>query len=196
MMEEGGKSKPYKCDRCELTFCLDTSKFAHMTIEHKDPPPHTCTVCDTAFFSASIFGHHLYQHCLDNGEPDSIRCCLCSLQYPSEHGLRIHLCQHTGAKLPSKPTKCKYMSRSKLYSCDYCRITFLGRSRLREHLKTHKMNKPNVCGKCQQTFENKFHLVQHLRGHNCQSSPQGSVDKQFSQISFGASVSKSEGIGE
>ncbi|KAF3860276.1 hypothetical protein F7725_000531 [Dissostichus mawsoni] len=53
----------------------------------------------------------------------------------------------------------------KIYRCKICPLTFLTKSDMQIHSKTHTEAKPHKCPHCSKTFANASYLSQHLRIH-------------------------------
>ena len=178
-------AKPHKCGQCGLAFALDTTLSAHRTIEHQDDPPHNCSVCNIAFFDASAYGTHILKHSLEKvTSSEYFQCSECSLEYPTEHGLRVHISKHTGVTLQSRG---KSVAKKKnLLVCHFCPAMMKGVDSLREHLKIHNTVRPYECEQCHASFRLGYQFEIHKRRHQeLKDLPQEAVEKYFSQVPFG-----------
>ncbi|PVD27509.1 hypothetical protein C0Q70_12671 [Pomacea canaliculata] len=156
--------KPFKCVLCDRAYVIDASLAAHKMIEHKEDPPHKCPVCGLAFFNASTYSTHLIKHSLDKEKDFGYECCVCSVEFPSSQGLRVHMSHHSGATIISKgkpPQK-----NPKFYNCDLCPSMFRDPQRLEEHKKSHDGNRPYECQFCHITFRLGSRLNVHVRRHH------------------------------
>ncbi|XP_076438392.1 zinc finger E-box-binding homeobox 1-like [Babylonia areolata] len=133
-------TKPLTCAQCGLTFALDTCLAAHKTIEHLERPPHSCTVCKLAFFSSIAYNDHLVRHSLQRDSPSSYyKCSECGLDFPSEHGMRVHLSTHTGLSVQSRGNAS--VRRYNVFHCPLCPKQLVGRKLYHEHIRMHKRQK-------------------------------------------------------
>ncbi|XP_078393437.1 zinc finger protein 384-like, partial [Cetorhinus maximus] len=55
---------------------------------------------------------------------------------------------------------------SKSYRCRICPVTFLSKSEMQIHAKSHTESKPHHCPHCSKTFANTSYLAQHIRIHS------------------------------
>ncbi|XP_046405052.1 zinc finger protein 35-like [Ischnura elegans] len=70
------------------------------------------------------------------------------------------------------------------YSCSECEKSFLRKSHLVHHIRTHTKEKPYSCGECEKSFTQKSNLVRHMRSHTKEKPYTcGECEKSFSQKS-------------
>ena len=119
---------------------------------------HDCDQCDSVFARASqLLQHRQEQHSKDNSNSTCTHCGvpLNSLEDYEEH-IKLH---------------------SKKYQCDICGMTFVQKSYLTIHARTHTGEKPFQCDMCNATFKQLSHLTTHRRTHTlerpfiCNSCP-------------------------
>ncbi|XP_051518015.1 telomere zinc finger-associated protein isoform X2 [Myxocyprinus asiaticus] len=107
----------------------------------------------------------------------SVQCPTCHKTFLSKYYLKVHNRRHTGEK-PfecAKCGKCYYrkenllehearncLSRTEVYSCFKCRMTFKKRHELRLHTVTHTGEMPNKCTSCPEQFIQKKDLRIHM----------------------------------
>ncbi|KAK9693563.1 Zinc finger, C2H2 type, partial [Popillia japonica] len=56
--------------------------------------------------------------------------------------------------------------RKKLYSCNLCNKTYKFGSSLKDHMRTHSLERPYICSHCGKDFKQYASLTYHLRSHS------------------------------
>lgn len=68
-------------------------------------------------------------------------------------------------RFPSPVLRCKRRCSVSPPRCKVCPLTFLTKSEMQIHSKSHTEAKPHKCPHCSKTFANASYLAQHLRIH-------------------------------
>ncbi|PVD21047.1 hypothetical protein C0Q70_19213 [Pomacea canaliculata] len=126
------KSRGYCCPHCKQQFASVESVQAHVKTHRTGGNKLSCPVCSKTFSQARNLTLHLRSHAGDK----PYQCNVCQKRFSREENLRAHCKSHT--------------SLSNLLVCPLCDRSFILKSEITEHLKTHFT-----------ATEEKSHQIQH-----------------------------------
>ncbi|KAG7298313.1 hypothetical protein JYU34_017912 [Plutella xylostella] len=138
------KTPRYQCPYCKIRFTKYDDRNNHMSEKHNEKAvAYKCEHCDSTFSTTTKrFVHNRRQHCpLER----SFKCDFCEWQFKTKYELGRHRTKHTG----ERP-----------FRCSVCPKTFVRRTALAVHLRTHEDFK---CGLCEARFTQKSLLHSHLK---------------------------------
>ncbi|XP_055359386.1 zinc finger protein 1035 [Betta splendens] len=160
-----GKSRPYRCSKCHLSFPGHSQLAEHMSIHQEENFP--CDICNRVFHSKSSRAEHRKSHSKSPAQPlpslfeQSLfsnelkyRCGVCGDRFRDPEELSEHGCMAT---------------KERLYSCSDCNKHFLHASHLKKHKTTYHLctsNREYACNKCQKSFSSSEHFLNHLKTHS------------------------------
>lgn len=175
------RTRPRRCDYCELAFPSKGKWYAHFKT-HFDDPSFECAFCSRSFVAEKYLEAHLKLHAAtDAARPADERtfpCSFCDKEFADRAGVLFHLRIHTSDVV----FRCAYCGKmflnkselnlhvrthtgDKAHACQLCQKTFLTTSNLKQHLRIHTGDKPFGCTSCHKTFSNKSNLMQHIKVH-------------------------------
>lgn len=138
----------YKCPICPLVFETHLKLREHQT-QHPDPRPFQCDACGRTFLSQKHLYHHRKYHHTDRGL--RVSCDQCFRVFSSTSVMRRH---HKVVHLGLKE-----------FQCDVCSAKVSTKQYLKEHLRTHSDERPEICAVCGKTFQMRGNLRQHMKTH-------------------------------
>ncbi|KAJ6609325.1 Zinc finger protein, partial [Pseudolycoriella hygida] len=137
--------KEFTCDLCGTRFTSKNGVRKHMEI-HTNTRPYPCSICGKTFRLNSGRTIHERQH---TGEKP-FQCAECGKAFISQGLLTAHSKRHENTTYP----------------CHICGKTFNLPSGYRNHVKTHRQDKPFKCTVCTKTFNTRLYLMRHLVIHS------------------------------
>lgn len=165
------KEKPYACDTCNLKFSLRENLRRHEKI-HTGERPYQCEFCDKTFIQAGAAKIHRRTH---TGETPY--CCeLCGKSFKQKSSFQTHIAtQHSdnavtdekkrGYKLPRIRRSRVGLNAPRPFICDICDKKFVSKHVLRQHKRSHDINKLILCNHCGKGYTNKSNLDLHMIVH-------------------------------
>ncbi|XP_040899738.1 zinc finger protein 1035 [Toxotes jaculatrix] len=172
-----GKSRPYRCSKCDLSFTGPSQLAEHMTTHREENFP--CDICNRVFLSKSSRAEHRKSHSKSGNHPPpsfaragheksltpsespsvltkelKYRCGVCNDRFKDPEELSEHGCMAT---------------KERPYSCSDCNKHFLHASHLKKHRATHPMSWPSdseyPCNQCNSSFSSSQLFLNHLKTH-------------------------------
>ncbi|XP_026229000.1 zinc finger protein 1035 [Anabas testudineus] len=165
-----GKSRPYRCSKCHLSFTGPSQLAEHMFTHREENFP--CDICNRVFLSKSSRAEHRKCHSRSDQRSLSVsaeehekspslssvftkelkyRCGVCGDRFRDPEELSEHGCM---------------AAKERLYSCSDCDKHFLHASHLKKHRTTHHLSRSEYpCNKCKNSFSSSQHFLNHLKAH-------------------------------
>lgn len=159
----------FKCNPCGQRFASRAELAKHqLTHEIK------CALCGQVFPNKTSRTCH-FRVCHPQ---DILKCSLCSNLFATEEDLSRHMIYHKKGKKEQCPecgvvvSKLKdhmllhsQQPQEKMFVCDQCPMSYLRKSNLERHLRTHTGEKPYACNECTKCFRSNGMLRKHLLTH-------------------------------
>ncbi|XP_026149220.1 zinc finger protein 1035 [Mastacembelus armatus] len=171
-----GKSRPYRCSKCPLSFTGPSQLAEHMSTHREENFP--CDICNHVFLSKSSRAEHRKSHSKSmdqssfsvsreehqappsHSDSSSViskelkyRCGVCSERFRDPEELSEHGCM---------------AANERPYSCSDCDKYFLHASHLKKHRATHQLSWSNSeypCNQCNKSFSSSQQFLSHLKTH-------------------------------
>lgn len=116
----------------------------------------SCLLCDKVYTSLHCVVMHAHDH-----SDRTVNCRFCDRLFKGTMRMKAHMNKYHIAEIAGE----RKGKRPELHACEECGKTFLQRSRLRAHIKTHSTDKPFGCAYCPSFFKSqrnmRMHEVQH-----------------------------------
>lgn len=109
----------YKCDQCDKFFSQRFRLVSHQESFHLKLRPHSCVVCNKAFFLERSMKRHLRTH---TGKR-SYECDQCGKMFTQLVRLKEH--------------KMAFHEKVRKYSCDICEKNFVSHFQIKQHMQIH-----------------------------------------------------------
>lgn len=184
-----GKSRPYRCSMCQLSFTGATQLAEHMSNHREENFP--CDICNQVFPSKSSRAEHRKIHSTSAGTPSSsvsaekqeksdslsdsssvfskelkYRCGVCGKRFVDPEELSEHGCMAT---------------KERTFSCSVCDKHFLHASHLKKHKTVHQLpwsKKEYPCNQCNYSYTGQ-QFLSHLKSHDAISTGVGATGNEF-----------------
>ncbi|KAG7476122.1 zinc finger Xfin-like [Solea senegalensis] len=170
-----GKSRPYRCSKCDFSFTGPSQLAEHMTTHREENFP--CDVCNQVFLSKTSRAEHRKSHSKSDDCPTSsysrvinekspssesssvfskelkYRCGVCNRRFKDPEDLSEHGCME---------------AKERSYSCLDCDTHFLHASHLKKHRNTHHPSWSSTeypCNLCNSSFASPQYFLSHLKTH-------------------------------
>lgn len=160
-----GKSRPYPCSKCHLSFTGLSQLAEHMSTHREESFP--CDICNRVFPSKSSRVEHRKSHSKSSEpQPPSVskkdkfvspelkyRCGACNERFRDPEELSEHGC---------------IAVKERQYSCSDCDKHFLHASHLKKHRATHKISWSSSeypCNHCNSSFSSSQDFLSHAKTH-------------------------------
>lgn len=160
-----GKSRPYRCSKCLLSFPGPSQLAEHMPVHCEENFP--CDICNRIFHSKTSRAEHrkshskssvqhlpsAFEHSLTFNKELKYRCGVCGDRFIDPEELSEHGCM---------------AAKERLYSCSDCSKHFLHASHLKKHRTAHHpsiSNREYACNKCNNSFSSSQSFLNHLKSH-------------------------------
>ncbi|XP_017461518.1 PREDICTED: zinc finger protein 267 isoform X1 [Rhagoletis zephyria] len=168
---QANRKRSISCNEYQRKFFTQNAYKTHIkTHEENREPQFKCDQCEKSFFYKG--GLKLHKQCHTGL---SLKCKVCSKQYPRPVDLEIHLRSHSG-ELPYKCPKCnkcfKYVHvlnkhvrhhEGHRYKCNLCGKEYAHQSTMLQHRKEHT-GLPLRCSICDKGFVKKSKMRRHIGG--------------------------------
>lgn len=141
-----GKSRPYRCPKCDLCFTGATRLAEHMTTHREESFP--CDICNRVFPSKSSRVEHRKSHSKSGDHPS-----------PS-----VSKAEHEISPLPSESSSA--LTKARKYRCGVCNERFKDPEELSEHGCIASRERPYLCPDCDKYFLHASHLKMHRNTHH------------------------------
>ncbi|KAL5233584.1 hypothetical protein ACI65C_000994 [Semiaphis heraclei] len=164
--------KPYACKVCGRSFSKKGSLVVHFRI-HSGEKPYACKVCGRSFSQKGSLVVHFRIHSesrkkleLFNSQDDS------TAEYRTMTDIAMSLGQYnqTPNNLNDIQGHKNFLSGNTHLQCDFCFKTFISKSKLYRHRRTHTGEKPYTCNVCGRSFTQQVNLIIHTRTHTGEKS--------------------------
>lgn len=163
-----GKSRPYRCSKCQLSFTGPSQLAEHMLSHREESFP--CDICNRVFPTKSSRVEHRKSHS-NSGEllPAAVskeenekslsnaelkyRCGVCNERFRDPEELSEHGC---------------FAAKERQYSCLDCDKHFLHASHLKKHRAIHKVSWSSCeypCNQCNSSFSSSQEFLNHAKSH-------------------------------
>ena len=135
------KTKPFKCDICDLSFLRKLSLTEHVSLVHENKKSFKCDICGARFREYSHMKTHIaFLH-------EDRKCDTCKVGFVSQIEFNAHMISHEN---PNGKT------------CIICHSSFSSRYNLLNHMiLVHKEIKLFKCDVCEKRFKRKEDLQKH-----------------------------------
>lgn len=168
------KSRPYKCDFCELSF-IATYRLKQHRIKHTGIIPLDCKFCTETYTNETDFNNHMKLH----SGLKKYFCKVCFKRFSKGQYLTRHMKTHSG----QKPFECGICQKSFLFKhklmrhqsqvhtqsaraqCEICKKTLSCEDSLKMHLKRHFSDKDYTCDLCGKVFRTCKDVTRHTLWH-------------------------------
>ncbi|KAH8304024.1 hypothetical protein KR018_005919 [Drosophila ironensis] len=124
---------------------------SHLRRAHEIGKPvktHICEFCGRVFKNLAALTHHRFTHGDSLELPFACEDPDCSLKFPSQEKLRVHMMRHNGVKN---------------YSCPYCGLRKTTKNELRLHINYHTLERTWSCAQCSKVCNSSTSLKKHFR---------------------------------
>ncbi|CAH0730945.1 unnamed protein product, partial [Brenthis ino] len=167
-------NKPYKCEKCGISFLTDDVYEDHEKRHMETFGPHKCGICDLKFKSALVLTQHLLSH------SRNFVCNLCNMVFKRWNQANCHRFKCGYMKFMAACEICKKIfdnnhslkvhiqgvhKKEKKFICEYCKDKFSTKQRLRVHIRSHTGVKPFNCDICNKKFTTSSNLKYHQTTH-------------------------------
>ncbi|XP_037929106.1 zinc finger protein 660-like, partial [Teleopsis dalmanni] len=140
----GQQNLSYTCDKCSASYKTEKKLKKHIFIEHNiGDNPYKCSGCNKLFRNAHNFRTHSIL-CLNRGQ--KYICHICG-KYYSRFSIRHHM------QLHQKPK----------FECKLCPKKYHKPYLFKEHMKTHKQARDNICEYCGKGYNTRKSLAVHRK---------------------------------
>ncbi|XP_056645774.1 zinc finger protein 271-like isoform X2 [Diorhabda sublineata] len=140
------RNRTFPCPVCNEMFNAMAKLDRHVKISHKGTKIYKCNSCNKEFSRSD----HLNRHTVTHSTTKPFHCTMCLKNFSRSDSFKLHQKQHELCN------EC----------CKICKGTFLSKSLLIEHMKTHQDHSKNfLCFVCGKTFSRKDNLHTHLKRH-------------------------------
>nr|XP_019948239.1 PREDICTED: uncharacterized protein LOC109633089 [Paralichthys olivaceus] len=171
-----GKSRPYRCPKCDFSFTGPSQLAEHMTTHREESFP--CDICNRVFLSKTSRAEHRKSHSKSGdhhpttvsrakhemssplSESSSVftkelkyRCGVCNERFKDPEQLSEHGCM---------------AAKERPYSCSDCDKYFLHASHLKKHRNMHHLSLSKneyPCNQCNSSFSSSQQFLSHLKTH-------------------------------
>ncbi|CAI6349249.1 unnamed protein product [Macrosiphum euphorbiae] len=138
--------KPFECSLCRSTFPTLSELESHST-SHIYNDSFQCHLCDASFISKSLLDTHMLSHAGNR----TFQCHHCLATYVQRKSYIYHLKTHKDHEM---------------YKCvDFVRLTFFQKSAFMSHMKMHPKNNPYKCSVCGISYLQKTDMIKHEKTH-------------------------------
>ena len=143
--------KPFKCDKCDQAFLLQSLLTNHINTKHlqdKWKIEHFCDICGKVLYGGK---NRLKQHMVVHQKEKDYKCHECGVEFRQPQSLHRHL-QHQ-----HNPSY-----KIKLHVCETCGKGYKTRSALKEHVQTHSGKPAFLCRICGKGLKNDSCYRRHM----------------------------------
>ncbi|PWA33697.1 hypothetical protein CCH79_00007556 [Gambusia affinis] len=168
-----GRSRPFRCSKCDLGFAGPTQLAEHMSTHREESFP--CDICNKIFQCKSSRAEHRKTHSVlgdsashshskgehkqsksefGHGTEFRYRCGICNERFRDPEELSEHGCLE---------------AEERHYICTECNKHFLHASHLKKHRNTHQQSwsdREYPCNQCNSSFSSSQHFLRHLETHD------------------------------
>ncbi|XP_034466556.1 zinc finger protein 1035 isoform X1 [Hippoglossus hippoglossus] len=171
-----GKSRPYRCAKCDCSFTGPSQLAEHMTTHREESFP--CDICNRVFLSKSSRAEHRKSHSKsgDHPPPSFARAKQESSTSPSESSsvftkefkYRCGVCNERFKDPEQLSEHGCLAAKERPYACSDCDKYYLHASHLKKHRNTHHLSLSKSeypCNQCNSSFSSSQHFLSHLKTH-------------------------------
>ncbi|XP_050389829.2 zinc finger protein 91 [Patella vulgata] len=185
--------KPFVCDICGTAFS-DKGALTKHSVTHSRERNYCCEICGRGFGLAGLLTRHMSVH----SDKKPFKCKVCDKAYKRKTECNIHfrkqhcnlevnvykeifeveraecnLCQRLVKKKYMKEHMKSHRVRVRSFACDVCPLSFVRKSTLLRHMKTHTGKKPYKCDRkgCEMAYLAKSDLLRHIRNFHDKFRP-------------------------
>ncbi|XP_038059517.1 zinc finger protein 208-like isoform X2 [Patiria miniata] len=141
----------YKCQNCSETFTTPQNLKTHVVNEHTNAGerPFACAMCSKTFKRTGNLKDHVNIH----SKEKKLSCKVCKQAFLSRAARSRHTKSHNQEK---QDTAVDFK-----FECEHCQFRFPTKSKLTEHMRSHRPRRHLPCKVCGMEFETKEDLKSH-----------------------------------
>ncbi|KAK3911005.1 Zinc finger protein 26 [Frankliniella fusca] len=170
-------------------------------VDHEESPvveqPYLCTECRQRFSEHDDLEQHLWDHIAAMTGKHPYRCSKCpgrTFSDMKEHkrhhrmGLECDVCGEAfHAAIILADHRMQAHTRSKVYTCKICKMSFTSRAELSQHKERHSKIKFFTCKICSESFQSEVGLSVHMKTHSGSSKIRNFIREKESPSNSSAS---------